>query len=154
MLPTHLGLFPQAYAASHQLHCQSAPRGSEVSIPEPQRLHLQQDVTDSQNPLWRGEDGTGCSTLSSSDGKTMAQRGARPCLASHSNCLTQTAPLVQLPTCTSLGEGLVTTLLNPAEQLTTFHAAREGDCKQRELIRHHSTRWDSDSRPYGKSPGK
>lgn len=31
---------------------------------------------------------------------------------------------------TSLGESLVATLLNPAEQLAAFHAAREGDCKQ------------------------
>lgn len=77
--------------------------------------------------------GTLCLTLSCSAGEREAQRGAGPHPASQScsviHLSADPAP-VQLHTRTSLGESLVATLLNPAEQLAAFHAAREGDCKQ------------------------
>lgn len=75
--------------------------------------------------------GTGHSVLPSLDlmeirrGRTLAHSDSG---TSFSHCL---PTLVQQPACTSLGECLVATLLNPAEQFTTFHATREDDYEQR-----------------------
>lgn len=124
MPSSHLGLFQRAWATSPQLNCWLAPRGMESSIPRPWRAHLWQSVTDSQNPL--GDKHSVPPSLIQL-GK-LRHREEQGLAQHHTETLcepSQPKSPVQLHVHTSLSESLVATLLNPAEQLTAFHAIRE-----------------------------